>query len=263
MLIQGSPEVLHPVGLGGLSAAAVSDADIANYVGNVLANNDMTDAEKAVEIAEAADKYGVTNADISRATGYEINQVNEYLYDAQKTAGKKLTASGVTYNRVKNKVTRILKSSSTDSAKAAQIKNFMSDYKITIAEVSAATGYTKNQIETFLQSDSTTVTPTTSLTKEQLAQMAQAEADAKIKAAQDAIAAANAAKAAQAADAAAKAAEAAAAIKAAQDAKAAANAATAAATGAVTTTSTTSTGTTMEKALPLVLAAAAAYFLGT
>jgi len=64
--------------LAGL-AAAVSDQEISDYVFNVLNTPDISDQERAAQIANAASQYGVSFEDISRATGYSVSQVVDYL----------------------------------------------------------------------------------------------------------------------------------------------------------------------------------------
>ena len=63
----------------GQLAAAVSDQEISDYVFNVLNTPGISDQERAAQIANAASQYGVSFEDISRATGYSVSQVVDYL----------------------------------------------------------------------------------------------------------------------------------------------------------------------------------------
>jgi hypothetical protein len=62
---------------GASSGAKVSDTDIKNYVLANIAN--------PADIAAAASKYGVSVADLSRATGVSVDAVNKYFGDAGVT----------------------------------------------------------------------------------------------------------------------------------------------------------------------------------
>lgn len=57
---------------------AVSYEDIAAYISNVLAG-EGSDADKAATINDAAAQYGVSQADIAAATGYDPDVVSSYL----------------------------------------------------------------------------------------------------------------------------------------------------------------------------------------
>lgn len=54
-------------------------ANIKDYVTNTLANEALTDAQRAENIRNAAAEYGVSYGDISKATGYDMDVVNAYL----------------------------------------------------------------------------------------------------------------------------------------------------------------------------------------
>ena len=64
---------------------AISDADVAAYVAMVL-EQPISDAEKAQIIADAAAQYGVSNEQISQATGYSQSTVDAYLAPAEAAA---------------------------------------------------------------------------------------------------------------------------------------------------------------------------------
>ncbi|NBO26592.1 MAG: hypothetical protein EBU96_07360, partial [Actinobacteria bacterium] len=59
-----------------------TNAEINAFVTDVLAQP-ISDGEKAQIIAAAAVEYGVSNAQIAQATGYDLQTVNDYLVVAQ------------------------------------------------------------------------------------------------------------------------------------------------------------------------------------
>ncbi len=289
MLIHGSPDALHPVTLGGLSAA-VSDADIANYISNVLNTVGLTDEQKAAQIADAAEQYGVSVQDISRSTGYSVAEVTDYLslatQQAQTTTTvesvtqpvnepyyapivstvtvepEKNTSSGVSFSEVKRVLDYYLTDPRVDDQhRAYVVAGYMRDKKISVDEIAEIMGYSPVDVTNYLAiayqppsfDDSVSQVVKTTVQTQQTAAAAAAAATAaaaKVKAAQAAQAAAAATAAAVA-----KAKATAAAAEAAAKAKAAA-------TGSTLQTQVTTSQTGVSSALPLILAAAAAYFLG-
>jgi hypothetical protein len=215
--------------LGGLAAAA-SDKEISDYVFKVLNTTGLTDQERALQIADAARQYGVDVQDISRATGYSIAQVTDYLSLANQIATDEQyyqpivsttanvvdykTTSGVSSSEVKDVIDYYLNDFRlSDQDRAALIQNYIVDANISINEVSQITGFSTNDVANYLAIANTDLFKEAEITAARL----KAEEDARIRAAaekarQDAAAAAAIVRAAQdAADAAARA-------KAAQDA---------------------------------------------
>lgn len=271
MLIHGSPDALHPVTLGGLSAA-VSDADIANYISNVLNTVGLTDEQKAAQIADAAEQYGVSVQDISRSTGYSVAEVTDYLSLATPQPQATTPVESVpppqpptsivdNYlyyepNVISDKdiadyVSNVLNTVGiTDQEKATQIANAANQYNVSIQDISRATGYSITEVTDYLNLPQATAAAEAAAKAKAMAAAAAAAvaaATAKNKATQEAAAAAAAAVA--------KAKATAAAAEAAAKAKAAA-------TGSTLQTEVTTSQTGVSSAMPLILAAAAAYFLG-
>jgi len=60
------------------AAPAVTNADIKKFVDDVLATP-KTDVEKAATIRNAMVQYNVSASRIATATGYSLQQVNDYL----------------------------------------------------------------------------------------------------------------------------------------------------------------------------------------
>lgn len=80
MLINGSPDALHPVGLGGLNASPYfTDTEIKNYVNAILADASKSDPEKAREISIAMWAYKVSAQDVSNATGFSVEQISSFV----------------------------------------------------------------------------------------------------------------------------------------------------------------------------------------
>lgn len=286
MLIHGSPDALHPVTLGGLSAA-VSDADIANYISSVLNTVGLTDEQKAAQIADAAEQYGVSVQDISRSTGYSVAEVTDYLYQAMPqpqpqtpppetpkpiltsviegdyyapiispitVQPEKNTSSGVSFTEVKRVLDMYLTNPQIDDQhRAYVVAGYMRDKNISVDEIAEIMGYSPVDVTNYLAiayqppsfDGSVSQVVGTTVQTQQTAEAAAAAA--KVKAAQAAAAATAAAVA--------KAKATAAAAEAAAKAKAAA-------TGSALQTQVTTSQTGVSSALPLILAAAAAYFLG-
>ncbi len=302
MLINGSPDALHPVTLGGLSAA-VSDADIADYISTVLNTVGLTDEQKAAQILDAAEMYGVTIQDISRSTGYSVNEVTDYLNQAipqqqvqaftsqQITSSptiyegdyyapiissvtvepEKNTSSGVSFAEVKRVLDMYLTNTQIDDQhRAYVVAGYMRDKNISVNEVAEIMGYSPIEVTNYLAIAYQPPSFDSSVAKivgESI--NAEKAADTAAKAAATAAQLAKNAAAIKASqEAAAKAAQAAAAAAAAVAKAKATAAAEAAAKAKQTSTMTTieqqatSQQTGISSAMPLILAAAAAYFLG-
>lgn len=301
MLVNGSPDALHPVTLGGLSAA-VSDADIANYISEVLNTVGLTDEQKAAQILDAAEMYGVTIQDISRSTGYSVSEVTDYLnqgipqqqvqssapqtpiYDGEYYAPiissvtvepEKNTSSGVSFAEVKRVLDMYLTNPQIDDQhRAYVVAGYMRDKNISVNEVAEIMGYSPIEVTNYLAIAYQPPSFDSSVAKivgESI--NAEKNADAAAKAAATAAQLAkNAAAikasqeaAAQAAMKSAQAAAAAAAAVAKAKATAAAEAAAKAKENSTMTTiqqQATTQQAGISSAMPLILAAAAAYFLG-
>jgi hypothetical protein len=67
--------------------------NINNYVNNVLANQDMTDIQRAANLTQAANQYGVSNQDIARATGMGLDAVDALLNPGRGFTQQDSTAS--------------------------------------------------------------------------------------------------------------------------------------------------------------------------
>lgn len=91
----GEPPSVPPVGLAALAqptatqpptaaptpapAPSYTDAEVKNYVDNILNNQSYTSADRARLINEAAGNYGIDRNRLSQATGYNLNDVNYFL----------------------------------------------------------------------------------------------------------------------------------------------------------------------------------------
>lgn len=53
--------------------------EINSYIQNIISAPDMTDAGKAAAIKSAAETFGVSNEQIAAATGYQMNDVNNFI----------------------------------------------------------------------------------------------------------------------------------------------------------------------------------------
>lgn len=161
MIIHGTPDALSPVGLGGstLGAAYVSDADIAAFVQATLNDTTQTDAQKAYAIQVNAKAYGVSNADIAAATGYDLNTVNTYLSNAfvpisiatmaAQDLAQKQTAP--TTQQINDFVTQTLANpTTTDSQKATTIANAAIANNVTVGQIANATGYDLSTVTSYL-----------------------------------------------------------------------------------------------------------------
>jgi hypothetical protein len=174
MIIHGSPDALSPVGLGGstLGAAYVSDADIASFVQATLNDTSQTDAQKAYSIEVTAKAYGVSNADIAAATGYDLNTVNTYLSNAWQPPS---FASVVAQDLAKNQtiappeisvtpnqtapttqqindfvVQTLADPTTTDAQKATAIANAAIANNVTVGQIANATGYDLSTVTSYL-----------------------------------------------------------------------------------------------------------------
>jgi hypothetical protein len=174
MIIQGSPDALSPVGLGGstLGAAYVSDADIAAFVQQTLNDPTQTDAQKAYTIEVTAKAYAVSNADIAAATGYDLNTVNTYLSNAwQPPSFASVVAQDLaqnqtlpppetpvtpaqtapTSNQINDFVTQTLADpTTTDAQKATAIANAAIANNVTVDQIANATGYALSTVTSYL-----------------------------------------------------------------------------------------------------------------
>jgi hypothetical protein len=167
MIIHGSPDALSPVGLGGstLGAAYVSDADIAAFVQATLNDTSQSDAMKAYSIEAQANAYGVSNADIAAATGYDLKTVNDYLsnayqppsfatvvaIDLAKNTGVEPFKFGVSSIDVDNFVTETLDDpTKTDAQKATIIANAAIANNVTATTIAESTGYSLPTVLSFL-----------------------------------------------------------------------------------------------------------------
>jgi len=174
MIIHGSPDALSPVGLGGstLGAAYVSDADIASFVQATLNDTSQSDAMKAYSIEAQANAYGVSNADIAAATGYDLNTVNTYLSNAYQPPS---FASVVTQDLAQNQaiapqdlgftpnqnaptthqindfvVQTLADPTTTDAQKATIIANEAIANNVTVDQIANATGYDLSTVTSYL-----------------------------------------------------------------------------------------------------------------
>jgi hypothetical protein len=171
MIIQGSPDALSPVGLGGstLGAAYVSDADIAAFVQQTLNDPTQTDAQKAYTIEVTAKAYAVSNADIAAATGYDLNTVNTYLSNAwqppsfasvvaqdlaqnqAQVANQTPAQTAPTSNQINDFVTQTLADpKTTDAQKATAIANAAIANNVTVDQIANATGYALSTVTSYL-----------------------------------------------------------------------------------------------------------------
>jgi hypothetical protein len=160
--------------LGGstLGAAYVSDADIAAFVQATLNDPTQTDAQKAYSIEVTAKAYGVSNADIATATGYDLNTVNTYLSNAwqppsfasvvaqdlaqnQAIARPQITETPAqtapTSNQINDFVTQTLADpTTTDAQKATAIANAAIANNVTVDQIANATGYALSTVTSYL-----------------------------------------------------------------------------------------------------------------
>lgn len=166
MIIHGSPDALSPVGLGGstLGAANVSDADIAAFVQATLNDTSQTDAQKAYSIEVTAKAYGVSNAEIANATGYDLNTVNTYLSNAwqppsiasivgQQVAPQETTPNQTapTTQQINDFVKQTLADpTTTDAQKATAIANAAIANNVTVDQIANATGYALSTVTSYL-----------------------------------------------------------------------------------------------------------------
>jgi hypothetical protein len=58
---------------------SISDAQIKNYVGDILSNQNLSQQQMIDNINQAAGQFGVSREDLARATGYDLNTVNNFL----------------------------------------------------------------------------------------------------------------------------------------------------------------------------------------
>ncbi|NBW13913.1 MAG: hypothetical protein EBR82_38510 [Caulobacteraceae bacterium] len=57
----------------------ISDAQIKNYVGDILSNQNLSQQQMIDNINQAAGQFGVSREDLAKATGYDLNTVNNFL----------------------------------------------------------------------------------------------------------------------------------------------------------------------------------------
>jgi hypothetical protein len=181
--------------LAGLAAAA-TDTQIADYIFKVLNTTGLTDQERALQIADAARQYGVDVQDISRATGYSIAQVTDYLSLANQISTDEQyyqpivsttandvdykTSSGVSSLEVKDVIDYYLNDFRlSDQDRASFIRNYIGEKKVSINEVSQITGFSTNDIANYLNIANTDLFKEAEITAARL----KAEEEARIRAA--------------------------------------------------------------------------------
>lgn len=121
----------------------ITNEQINNFVSDVLANPNISNAEKASIINQAADTYNVSNADIAIATGYNLAVVNQFLNQE--------TATGLSYSDVNAFVVNILNDPTlNDAQRATTILQAAATYGVSNQEIAAATGYDLNTVNAYL-----------------------------------------------------------------------------------------------------------------
>lgn len=121
----------------------ISNQEINAFVTDVLAQSGTSDAEKAAIINQAAVQYGVSNADIAIATGYDLTVVNEYL--------KPSTATGVAYRDIDSFIDGVLADTSlNDAQRATKILDAAATYGVSNQDIVRATGFDLETVTNYL-----------------------------------------------------------------------------------------------------------------